>query len=148
MATTKKTGAAEKPPTLRDRLKKSSDQTTAALSPELTEKLIALPEKLVEAGESVVLKMNETAERSALRLSEIVEAAGRSSRTTEAILPRLSELQEHMTETERNVAFQVERLKRQADRAQWMQTGVILLALVAGLLGGIGAALVMLNWIR
>jgi hypothetical protein len=147
MATTKKTDPATKPASLRERLKKSSEQPTA-LSPELVEKLIALPMKLIETGESVVQKLNETAEQNALRLSEIAEAAGWSSRTTESILPRLSELQERMTESERNVAYQVERLKRQADRAQWMQMGVILLALVAGLLGGIAAALVMLNWIR
>ena len=38
-------------------------------------------------------------------------------------------------------------LARQADRAQWMQTGVILLALAAGILGGIAATLVTLRWL-
>jgi hypothetical protein len=148
MATTKKAEPAAKPASLRERLKRSTEPPTALPSPELTEKLIALPEKLGEAGDGVLQKVNETAERSALRLTEIVEQAEQGGQTTREALARLSELQQKMADTERNVAYQVELLKRQADRAQWMQTGVILLALVAGLLGGTGAALVLLNWIR
>jgi hypothetical protein len=148
MATTKKPEAAAKPASLRERLKRSTELPTALPSPELTDKLIGLPEKLGEAGEDVVQRLNETAERSALRLTEIVERADLSGQTMGESLTRLGELQQTMANIERNVAYQVERLKRQADRAQWIQTGVILLALVAGLLGGIGAALVMVNWIR
>jgi hypothetical protein len=77
-----------------------------------------------------------------------VEHADKSSQTTREALTKLGELQQNISEMERSVAYQVERLKRQADRVQWIHTGVILLALMAGLLGGIGAALAMLNWIR
>ncbi len=52
------------------------------------------------------------------------------------------------TEADRNLTYLLERLKRQADRAQWMQTGVISLALAAGILGGILSALVILTWTR
>lgn len=56
-------------------------------------------------------------------------------------------MQRILAETERDLAYTVEMLRRQADRVGWMQTGVIVLALVAGMLGGAAAALLILGWI-
>ena len=53
-----------------------------------------------------------------------------------------------LNETERNLAFTVERLRRHAERTARIQTGVILLALIAGMLGGLAAALLILVSMR
>lgn len=58
----------------------------------------------------------------------------------------LADQQTSLNETERNIAHATEMLRRQADRTAWMQTGVILLALIAGTLGGMAAALIVLHW--
>lgn len=146
MPTTESPESASPTASLRERLKQDSEQLTVLSTAELLGTLTVLPQKLSEAGEKIVRRLDETAERSAMRLSEIVDAARQSSHQTAAVATRLAELQQSMGETERNVTYQVERLKRQADRAQWMQTSVILLALAAGILGGIGASLVILTW--
>ncbi len=148
MAITERTESASPPASLRERLKQDSEQLTVLASAEMAEKLIGLPQALSETGDRMIRALDETAERSARRLIEIADAARQTSQQTSAAVTRLAELQQSMGEAERNVTYQVERLKRQADRAQWMQTNVILLALAAGILGGIAAALVMLNWIR
>src|SRR5262245_17183235 len=70
-ATTKKAEPATKPATLRERLRKSTELPTPLLSPELIEKLTTLPGKLGEVGNDVVQKLDGTAQRSALRLTEI-----------------------------------------------------------------------------
>lgn len=58
----------------------------------------------------------------------------------------LADQERMLNETERNVAHTTEMLRRQADRVTWMQTSVILLALIAGTLGGMAAALIVLHW--
>jgi hypothetical protein len=88
--------------------------------------------------------MDETADRSVSRLREIDDSVRQSGQETTAAATRLADLRQSVNDAERNLTYQVERLKRQADRAQWMQTGVILLGLAAGILGGIAATLVML----
>jgi hypothetical protein len=135
------------PASLRERLKQESEQTTVLLSPELLEKLSTLPQSVSDAGDRMIRGFDETAERSVKRLSEIAETARQSSQQAGTAATRLAELQQSMGEAERNLTYQVERLKRQADRAQWMQTSVILLALAAGILGGVAAALAILNWV-
>lgn len=147
MATTERTESASRA-SLRERLKQDSEQLTVLATAEVVEKLTALPQSLSETGDRLARALDETAERSVRRLSEIAEAVRQGSHETTAAATRLAELQRSMGEAERNLTYQVERLKRQADRAQWMQTGVILLALAAGILGGIAATLVILNWIR
>lgn len=63
-------------------------------------------------------------------------------------MSRLAEHQRMLSEMERNLAYTVETLQRQADRTGWLQTGVIVLALIAGMLGGMTAGLVILAWMR
>ena len=148
MATTERTESASRTASLRERLKQDSEQLTVLATVEVVEKLTALPQSLSETGERVTRALDDTAERSVRRLSEIADAVYQSSQETTAAATRLGELQRSMGEAERNLTYQVERLKRQADRAKWMQIGVILLALAAGILGGIAATLVILNWTR
>lgn len=58
----------------------------------------------------------------------------------------LADQERSLSETERNIAHTTEILRKQADRITRMQTGVILLALIAGTLGGTAAALIVLHW--
>ena len=148
MATTERTENASRTASLRERLKEDREQLTVLATTEVVEKLTALPQSLSETSERVTRALDETAVRSVRRLSEIADAVHQSSQETTAAATRLAELQRSMGEAERNLTYQVERLKRQADRAKWMQMGVILLALAAGILGGIAATLVILNWMR
>lgn len=81
----------------------------------------------------------ETLER-LLNLPDRLKRAAR--RTTNA----LGEQRQTLAETERRLAYTIDQLRRQADRIAWIQTGVIVLALIAGTLGGAAAALVILSW--
>ena len=146
MPTTERDERASPPGSLRQRLKEDSEQLNALASAEMVEKLTTLLQNLSETGERLIETLDETAERSAQRLNEIAETVRQSSQQAGTAAARLADLQQSMGDAQRNVSYQVERLKRQADRAQWMQTSVILLALVAGMLGGIGATLVILRW--
>lgn len=148
MATTERTESASRTASLRERLKQDSEQLTVLATDEVVEKLTALPQSLSETSEKVTRALDDTAERSVRRLSEIADAMRQGSQATTAAATRIAELQRSMAEAERNLTYQVERLKRQADRAKWMQMGVILLALAAGILGAIVATLVILNWMR
>jgi len=146
MTSTEKSGSASPPASLRERLKQDSEQLSVLASAETVEKMTTLLRSLSETGERLVHALDETADRSTKRLKEIADSVDQSGKETTAAATRLADLQRSMNEAERNVTYQVERLKRQADRAQWMQTSVILLALAAGILGGIAATLVMLRW--
>ena len=147
MATTEKSGSASPPASLRERLKQDSEQLSVLASAETVEKLTTLLQSLSETSDRLVHALDETADRSTRRLKEIADSVRQSGQDTTATATRLAELQQSMNDAERNLTYQVERLKRQADRAQWMQTGVILLALAAGILGGIAATLVTLRWV-
>lgn len=136
------------PPSLRERLRQDSEQLSALASAEMVEKLTTLLQSLSETGERLVHTLDETAERSVGRLSEIADGVRHTGQETTSAVKRLTELQQKMGDAERNLAYQLERLKREADRAQWMQTGVILLALAAGTLGGIAASLLLLGWMQ
>jgi chromosome segregation ATPase len=146
MTTTEKSGSASPPASLRERLKQDSEQLSVLASAETVEKMTTLLRSLSETGERLVHGLDEIADRSTKRLKEIADSVDQSGKEATAAATRLADLQRSMNEAERNVTYQVERLKRQADRAQWMQTSVILLALAAGILGGIAATLVMLRW--
>jgi len=147
MATTEKSGSASPPAGLRERLKQDSEQLSVLASAETVEKLTTLLQRLSETSDRLVHALDETADRSTRRLKEIADSVRQSGQETTAAATQLAELQQSMNDAERNLTYQVERLKRQADRAQWMQTGVILLALAAGILGGIAATLVTLRWL-
>ncbi len=148
MASTERQASASSPASLRERLRQDSEQLTVLASAEMVERLTALPQSLSEMSDGMIRTLEETAERSGKRLGEIAESARLSSQQASATTARLADLQQSMAETERNLTYLVERLKRQADRAQWMQTSVILLALAAGILGGILSALLILTWTR
>ena len=106
-----------------------------ALPPETLDALLNLPDRLDRAAERTSLVLDET--------------TGRLSTTLrDTILRPLSEQERVLTETERNLAHTTEILRRQADRLTWMQTSVILLALVAGTLGGTAAALLIVHWMQ
>lgn len=82
------------------------------------------------------------------RLEPLLNLPDRLDAATARTSRMLTTQQQALTETERNLAHTTERLRRQADRVAWIQTGVILLALVAGMLGGTAAALLIAHWIR
>ena len=146
MPTTERDERASPSGSLRQRLRGDSEQLNALASAEMVEKLATLLQSLSDTGERLIGTLDETADRSVKRLKEIADAVRQIGQETTAAATRLADLQQGMGDAERNLTYQVERLKRQADRAQWMQTSVIILALVAGMLGGIGAALVILRW--
>jgi chromosome segregation ATPase len=146
MATTGKIESASPRASLRERLRQDSEQLSVLASAETVEKLTTLLQSLTETSERLVHALDETADRSVSRLREIADSVRQSGQETTAAATRLADLQQSVNDAERNLTYQVERLKRQADRAQWMQTGVVLLALAAGILGGIAATLVMLKW--
>lgn len=148
MATTEKIESAGSRASLRERLRQDSEQLSVLASAETVEKLTTLLQRLSETGERLVRTLDETADRSTRRLTEMADSVRQSGQETAAAATRLADLQQSMNDAERNLTYQVERLKRQADRAQWMQTSVILLALAAGILGGIAATLVILTWVQ
>lgn len=148
MATTERPESTSSPASLRERLKQDSEQLTVLASAEMVERLTTLPQSLSEIGDGMIHALEETSEQNGKRLGEIAESARLSSQQASATTARLADLQQSMSEAERSLIYQVERLKRQADRAQWMQTSVILLALAAGILGGTLSALVILTWTR
>ena len=146
MASTERTESTSPSRGLRERLRQDGEQLSVLASAETVEKLTTLLRSLSETGERQVHALDETAARSVGRLKEIADSVRQSGEETTAAATRLADLQQSVNDAERNLTYLVERLKRQADRAQWMQTGVILLALAAGILGGMAAALVMLRW--
>ena len=89
------------------------------------------------------------------RLRQASEMPALSAETLEMLLEFPERLNETATTiagelnaTERNLAFTVEKLRRLAERTARIQTGVILLALIAGTLGGLAAALLILASMR
>ena len=131
---------------LRERLKSSESPTLPA---ETVRRLSNLPERLTEAARTIERELEETAERAAWRLDQTARGAiDTSSRLASEANERLTEQERTLAETERNLAYTVERLRRQAERLGRLETGVILLAMTAGMLGGMAAALVILSWMR
>jgi hypothetical protein len=130
---------------LRERLKATEPPT---LPPETLERLSNLPASLSETARSITEDLEESAERILWKIQGTMNDAIQSNeQLASALAKRLTEQTRVLEETERNVAHTVERLRRVADRTGWIQTGVILLALAAGTLGGMAAALLILGWI-
>lgn len=131
---------------LRERLKATEPPS---LSAETLERLSNLPERLRKSVETISRDLDETADRITWRFQQrATEALERSEHQAIEVTKRVTEQQRALDETERNLAYSVERLRRQTDRVGQMQTGVILLALTAGMLGGMAAALVILGWMQ
>jgi hypothetical protein len=130
---------------LRERLKASEP---VGLPPETLERLSNLPVGLSETARTIADGLEETADRIAWRLqgtaTEVIE---RHERLAGEMNKRLTEQRRALEETERNLAYTEERLRRLVDRKGWIQTGVLVLALIAGGLGGTAAALVILWWL-
>lgn len=104
---------------------------------------------LARTAHEIARELEQTAERMVRQLRETSEESARQSEAqVRSALGRLTELQRSLGEAEQNLAYTVERLRRENGRAGWMQTGVIVLALLAGTLGGTAAALLILAWIR
>lgn len=132
---------------LRDRLNQTN--AAAALSAETLERLASLPDSLNETTATIYRELEETADRVMSRLRPLIaELLQRTETLTVEAHQRLAEQQRVLTETERNLAHTVEMLRRQADRTGWMQTGVVVLALTAGTLGGAAGALLILGWLQ
>jgi chromosome segregation ATPase len=118
---------------LRERLKATEPPP---LSAETLDRLSKLPERLLEMAKGISRELDETADRITWRFRDTAtEAIQRSERQASDAIERLKEQQHALDETERNLAYTVERLRRQADRAGTMQTAAIVLALIAGMLG-------------
>ena len=131
---------------LRERLKAGEAPTLPA---ETIQRLSKLPDRLTEAARTIARELEETAERAAWRLDQAAnQAADTSKRMIHEDLARLTEQDRALTETERNLALTVERLRRQIDRISKVETGVILMAMLGGILGGVAAALVILSWMQ
>lgn len=132
---------------LRERLNQAN--AVAALPAETLAELTSLPNRLNEATARTTNELEGTAERITRTLRT---TTAQTLQQIEAVLTqshqRLAERQRIMTQTERDLAHTVEMLRRQADRTGWMQTGVIMLALAAGTLGGAAAALLILDWLQ
>lgn len=118
---------------LRARMKRANELQT--LPPETLDALLNLPDRLDRATERTSLVLDETT----VRLSTTLQ---------NTVLRPLIEQERALTGTERNLAHTTEILRRQADRLTWMQTSVILLALMAGILGGAAAALPIVHWMQ
>lgn len=132
---------------VRDRLRQANE--LQALPPETLERLLNLPDRLSAAVDAASLTLEDTTGRTASRLQNTVpETVDGSARRMVRAARRLTKQQHALAETERSLAYTIERLQRQADRIGWMQTGVIVLALIAGMLGGMAAAFVILSWTR
>jgi hypothetical protein len=131
---------------LRERLKASEAPTLPA---ETVQRLSKLPERLIEAARTIERELEETAERAAWRLDQTAnQAADTSKRILHEDLARLTDQDRSLTETERNLALTVERLRRQIDRIGKVEMGVILMAILGGILGGVAAALMILSWMQ
>lgn len=116
---------------------------------EIPERPASPQARLVETAHTIARELEQTAERMVRELRETGEESARLSEAqVRSVLGRLTELQRSLGEAEQNLAYTVERLRRENGRAGWMQTGVIVLALLAGTLGGTAAALLILVWIR
>lgn len=102
-----------------------------------------LPDHLNEAATAISRELEETVDRTLSRLHEIAQQS--DAHTTEARL-RLSEQQHMLVVTERNPAHMVEMLPRQAEHVEWTQTGLVVLAPVAGILGKAAEGLLILGW--
>jgi DNA anti-recombination protein RmuC len=127
----------------------SENGSPAVVNAETLETLSRLHTSLSETAEEIARELERTAGRTATQLREAAaEIARRSDAQTSDTTQRLSELQRMLSETERNLAYTVERLRRENARARWMQTAVIGLALLAGTLGGTAAALLILTSMR
>ena len=99
---------------LRARLKGSE---ASALPAETVQRLSKLPERLIEVARTIERELEETAERAAWRLDQTAnQAADTSKRILHEDLARLTDQDRSLTETERNLALTVERLRRQIDR--------------------------------
>lgn len=159
------------PSSLRERLEQESESRTPAtsaetleapakpdesqkepppiVSVETLETLSRLHANLNETAEEIARELERAAERMATHLHETAgEITHQSEVLTGDATRRLTELQQSLSEAERNLAYTVERLRRENGRAGWMQTAIIVLALLAGTLGGTAAALLILAWIR
>jgi hypothetical protein len=136
---------------LRERLEQQSESPSPAptTNAEMLETLSSLPAALNETATEIARELERTAQSTTMQLRETAAEIGRRSETQASdTTQRLSELQRSLSEAERNLAYTVERLRRENGRVGWMQTGVIVLALFAGILGGTTAALLILAWIR
>lgn len=121
----------------------------APASAEMPETPSSPQASLVETAHEIARELEQTAERMVRQLRETSEGAVHQSEAhVKSALGRLTELQRSLGEAEQNLAYTVERLRRENGRAGWMQTGVIVLALLAGTLGGTAAALLILVWSR
>jgi hypothetical protein len=143
--------AIEVPPiSLRERLEQQSEPPSPApaANAAMLETLSSLPAALSETAAEIGRELERTAQATTRQLRETAAEVGRRSETqTSDATQRLSDLQRSLSETERNLAYTVERLRRENGRTGWMQTSVIVLALLAGILGGTAAALLILVWI-
>jgi hypothetical protein len=130
---------------LRERLKATEPPT---LSPETLERLSNLPASLSETARTIADGFEETADRIAWKFQgTATDTIDRHERLASELGKLLLEQRRALEETERNLSFTVERLRRLVDRKGWIQTGVIVLALIAGMLGGAAAALLILGLI-
>ena len=144
--------AIEAPPiSLRERLERQSEPPSPAptVDAETLEALSSLPVALSETATEIARELERTAQSTTRQLRESAAEIGRRIETQASdATQRLSDLQRSLSETERNLAYTVERMRRENGRAGWMQRSAVVLALIAGLLGGTAAALLILAWIR
>jgi hypothetical protein len=144
--------AIEVPPiSLRERLEQQSEPPSPApaVNAEMLETLSSLPAALSETAMEIAQELERTAQATTRQLRETAAEIGRRSETQASdATQRLSDLQRSLSEAERNLAYTVERLQRANGRAGWMQMSMVVLALLAGTLGGTAAALLILVWIR
>jgi hypothetical protein len=136
---------------LRERLERQSESPSPApaKNAEMLETPSSLPAALSDTATEIARELERTAQSTAKQLRETVAEIGRRSETQASdTTQRLSELQRSLREAERNLAYTVEKLRRENSHARWMQTGVVVLALLAGILGGTAAALLILASIR
>ena len=135
----------EAPPIPQD----STSEPQPVVNAEMLETLSRLHESLGETANEIARDLERTAEQTARQLRETAEETARHSEAQASnAIRRMTELQQSLSEAEQNLAYTVERLRRENGRAGWMQTGVIVLALLAGTLGGTAAALLILAWLR
>jgi hypothetical protein len=136
---------------LRERLEQQSQSPSPPPAPsaEMLQTLSTLPAALSETATEITRELERTAQSTTRQLRETVAEIGRRSETQGSdATQRLSELQRSLSEAERNLAYTVERLRRENGRAGWMQTGVVVLALLAGMLGGTSSANMILACIH
>lgn len=133
----------EAPPIPQD----STGEPPPVVNAETLETLSRLHASLGETADKIARELERTAERMARQLRETAEEiAVHSEAQASDAMRRLTELQRSLGEAEQSLAYTVERLRRENGRTGWLQTGVIVLALLAGTLGGTAAALLILAW--